>query len=90
MPRQGWGWQELGVCPCRALQGLWEVREPAPEATGRLKEVNGPGENQAAKWLIGFASISPMNIHEVRCPHQPAVCIQPPCVPGLPYSLFLH
>lgn len=39
--------------------------EPAPEATGCLKEMNGSGKNPASKWLIGFASVGPMNIHEV-------------------------
>lgn len=56
--------------------------EPAPEATGCLKEMNGSGKNPASKWLIGFASVGPMNIHEVslltsafsalcRLPHTP-------------------
>lgn len=43
--------------------------EPAPEATGCLKEMNGSEKNPASKWLIGFASVSPMNIHEVSRPH---------------------
>ncbi|XP_027414914.1 uncharacterized protein LOC113903261 [Bos indicus x Bos taurus] len=57
-------------------QAGWRASEPAPRRPA-IKEKSGSRKNRAAKWLIGFASISLMNIHEVRSLREPELCVQP-------------
>lgn len=57
-------------------QAGWRASEPAPRRPA-IKEKSGSRKNRAAKWLIGFASTSLMNIHEVCSLREPELCVQP-------------